>query len=419
MRSVARIQRGTEDFYYGGPNSFAVFAHGMINASILANNMSAAPNGGHIGRVTAIGQILGTIQAADSITEVRSGDQILASISAPNMPPVIEFDSSLATEYPLPALPASVKQDILDAALLVFNELTADKLQIAADIADLIADFATTKATEAAEITQLRADVAAKVAEAITKAQAALLADQTAAATELNTLRELATEMLHNIRQTTAKDKANTISARDAIAQQRDRAYQRALRLRDQAIHLLNSGDAVVGGGVSRSIDRSAHDRARRLEEWSEFVKAMAGNKWLGYRVDLTPPPPPPPIYSVPTSALVSRSREMHAAGLGELHDQRIAEGYDVALSFVGIYDFILRFNPVYNQAVSRWEEEHRVTILGQKMSEDDIGWSKFGRKLDFIGIGLGVVLAQAGDVFRLLAGTADGDGSKGSGLIE
>ncbi|MBC8355771.1 MAG: hypothetical protein H8E66_27660, partial [Planctomycetes bacterium] len=142
--------------------------------------------------------------------------------------------------------------------------------------------------------------------EAITKAQAALLADQTAAATELNTLRELATEMLHNIRQTTARDKANTMEVRDGIAQQRDAVFAATTADKLKQIDYFAAADAKMAEVVSVGLQADQQIRVDRNEGFASFARAMANNRHLGVRADLTPPPPPLPSPSSQNSVGVA-----------------------------------------------------------------------------------------------------------------
>jgi hypothetical protein len=106
-----------------------VQSYGGINAALYAGTDSAYEGEGWLQEVIAWGPIAGDFTSVHSIGTVRSGGAVTASLTAPYVYQVIDYDPDIETAYPFPDLPDSV----LDEVLLAGAEAYAKVLDQAAN----------------------------------------------------------------------------------------------------------------------------------------------------------------------------------------------------------------------------------------------------------------------------------------------
>jgi VCBS repeat-containing protein len=217
---------------YGGDWYYDIFAFGDIDAVITANNPSASPIGGRIGSVGAVGPIDGLIKAAHSIGYVCSGDAITATIIAPYIGSVAEFNSAI-TAIPYPETPDSIKADVLAEAALVYDQVLADKALVAADIADLVVELATVKAEVADSLAEARAKTSASVTDAKLEAQEALDEEVSQEWTELYDASSTAGQVFNALGEALAQGRADLAGAVAAIQAAHAESRTRAEKLRN------------------------------------------------------------------------------------------------------------------------------------------------------------------------------------------
>ncbi len=169
-------QQAIEDDY-----DYVIFSYGTIDAAILAYNTANTLGGGYVGSIGALGSISGTIIGQRMVSLVQSGDAVTAFIQSPTTPTVIEFDSSLATKYPLPAVPDSIKDDVLADLQTAQDQLFADKDQYEQILDDGRSDFNATRQQALSALAQAIAQWSADNSETKADAESSLEDDQDAA----------------------------------------------------------------------------------------------------------------------------------------------------------------------------------------------------------------------------------------------
>ncbi|MFO7905059.1 MAG: hypothetical protein R6U98_20510 [Pirellulaceae bacterium] len=73
---------------------------------------------------------------------VRAGGPVTAPVIAPRVGSIVENDSTIETDHPWPDLPASIVDEILTEGGAAYADVLAARDEMAADIADLLAELA-------------------------------------------------------------------------------------------------------------------------------------------------------------------------------------------------------------------------------------------------------------------------------------
>jgi len=256
-----------------GTDAYDVFSFGTISATINALSPDTIPDGGHIGRVGAWGQIGGHFEAADTIHEVRSGDAVTATLIAPNLPTPIEFDSTIATDHPYPDTPASVVDQVLADAAAEYDLVLATKAQVAADISQLQVDFAADKATEAAALADMIAEIATSVADAITEAADALAADIALGNTHLDTEQSSAQAELTAFQNAVDAAEAAIQAQRNLVKANRNANYDQWTASATQTIADIVTEDGLIAAAVAGIPAESRADIDSRQTRWKDNEK--------------------------------------------------------------------------------------------------------------------------------------------------
>ena len=261
---------------------YGVFSYGNINATIKAENTAEHPDGGHIQSVAAWGPIAGHIEAGDTIHHIRSGDAVTATLIAPNLPTPIEFDSTITTDHPYPATPASVVDQVMAEVADDYALVLATKTQVANDIAQLLADFAADKATGASQLANTIAQVSVAVADALTSAADALAADITGRHTELDAAKDAAAVELVAFQNEINATEASVQVERNLAKAEQDAAYSDAVTLAATIAGNMPQMDANIADMRSSALAQSAARIAQWEQDWyaakAEIVVAGGGS---------------------------------------------------------------------------------------------------------------------------------------------
>jgi len=249
---------------------YGVFSYGTINATIKAENTVGHADGGHIQSVAAWGPIAGHIEAGDTIHYIRSGDAVTATLIAPNLLTLIEFDSTITTDHPYPDTPASVIDQVMAAVADDWALVLATKTQVSNDIAQLFVDFAADKALEAAALADVIAQVSASVANAITEAADALAADIAAGNAELDVAEDAAALELVGFETLVATSQSAVQDRRNQVRQDRQASYDQATTLAAQTQAAMVDADAEIVVLKNEILDLSSQERTQYELDWQQ-----------------------------------------------------------------------------------------------------------------------------------------------------
>jgi len=286
--------------YYYHPYDYDVFSYGSIDAVIVAPNTS----GGKIGGVGAWYEIDGQVRAATSIGTVHAGDEITATIVAPQIGSVIEDDASLRTSHPYPSTPESIKDAVLAEAATVYGEVVAARAEVGTDIEEALAAIAAERVRAFNERSELIAEV--KAANARNKADAAAGLEKARQEAEALVWR-LLSEAMQAV--AAAQGQANaayqTLSQMlDQIKAARNAAYDQAVALWNEEDEALNVADGLMASLRQKVLDGSTKDRQKweetldeRVREVKKAIRDVAlrdirdGLSWAGTALMFTPVP--------------------------------------------------------------------------------------------------------------------------------
>lgn len=158
----------------------SIFSHGSVLAHIQAGSTGAS-GGGNVGTIGAWGPVGGSVTATDTIAGIRSGGAVTATLNAPNVGGITEFDTSLAASTPLPNIPTSSRDELIADVAAAVAQAKSDRANTAAEIENAKTELAAARAQAANQITDLKAEILAEVAE-IQDAAALAIADAQAEA---------------------------------------------------------------------------------------------------------------------------------------------------------------------------------------------------------------------------------------------
>ncbi len=219
-------QQAIQDDY-----DYVIFSYGSIDAAILAYNTANTSNGGYVGSIGALGAIGGTIIGQRAVSLVQSGDAVTAFIQAPNLPTVIEFDSTMATNYPLPAVPDSILNEVLADLQAARDQLFADKDQYEQILDAGRSDFGATRQQALSDLAQAVAQWSADNSETKADAESSLKDDQDAA---IKGLRQKQQEE-HEFMLAAVDGKVDASKKEAAANHNRDQAQRKAARQAKEA----------------------------------------------------------------------------------------------------------------------------------------------------------------------------------------
>jgi len=259
-RNIGRF----EGNYYYDPYDYDVFSYGSIDAVIVAPNTS----GGKIGGVGAWYEIAGQVRAATSIGTVHAGDEITATIVAPQIGSVIEDDASLRTSHPYPSTPESIKDAVLAEAATVYGEVLAARAEVGTDIEEALAAIAADRARAFNDRSEVIAEV--KAANAKNKADAAngLGKAWQEAAVFLAQVRSEAMQALA-VAQAEANAAYQTLTAELArIKALRNAAYDQAVALWNKEERALAKDDQTMAEARLLVLGASIEEKATRDLLW-------------------------------------------------------------------------------------------------------------------------------------------------------
>ena len=252
-----------------------VFAFGEISAQILARNSSQDPYGGTIGTVAAWGPIAGWIEAETSIGLVRSGGAVTAEIRAPLVGAVIENDPSILTDYDYPDVPDSIRDALLAEAAAARAGLLADRDDLAAEIDQLMADFADERNKAFADLATARADIDETIEEIAVAAHEALANDRMAISAAFDEHIDKETEVFDDL-QTLADEMHRVLIRRvELIAQASAARYRQALADRQQLEEKFGEADAQIADHRDQDSAAVAGGKENRNQDWEEFQRSL------------------------------------------------------------------------------------------------------------------------------------------------
>ena len=231
--------------YYGnsGAGGQGLFAHGSIDAMLLASDISS---------VQAVGPIDGTFVAQDSISGVSSGGAVSAALSAQNIGAVSEFVTGLSSMVP-PDVPASAKTEVLNDVATARGKVLAGRQQLSDDFDALMDEFATAKSDAAAALSKQQFEIVQENDE--TRSQAK---------TDLNEVRSQAKDKFAEQRK----------SARTREDQQRSRAEASKTAERERIERERNAGTRHYDRSVEAAIKLRKDHEADRSASLDDKVKA-------------------------------------------------------------------------------------------------------------------------------------------------
>jgi hypothetical protein len=231
---------GVDDWTVGGYGEFPdIFSHGAISATISASNPQNLPDGGLVGRVVAAGGIGGSLTAATAILQVRSGAQVTAVINAPLVGSVIEFDGTVATEYPAPSLPPSFVDELLADAAEVFDLATSWRVSLAAELATAVNDLTAARDEAADELAELRDEHDERVDELLTKRELAKIQGLASADAERISQRNLLLDQFTQQKTQADETLAEIEAARDDLKAQRQANFDSFAAQREEILDLM------------------------------------------------------------------------------------------------------------------------------------------------------------------------------------
>jgi hypothetical protein len=231
---------GIDDWTVGGYGEFPdIFSHGAISATISAANPQNLPDGGFVGRVVAAGGIGGAITAATAILQVRSGGQVTAVINAPLVGSVIEFDGTVATEYPAPSLPPSFVDELLADAAEVFDLATSWRVSLAAELATAANDLTAARDEAADELAELRDEHDERVDELLAKRELAKIQGLASADAERISQRNLLLDQFTQQKTQADEMLAEIEAARDDLKARRQANFDSFAAQREEILDLM------------------------------------------------------------------------------------------------------------------------------------------------------------------------------------
>jgi hypothetical protein len=273
-------------------SAYPIFSYGQISADITALNPAGLTGGGRIGPIGAWGAIAGRIEAADTIHEIRSGGPVTATLIAPNVPVPSEFDSTIETDYPLPALPELVVAEILAQAAAEHGAVLATKTQVAAQIADLLADFAAQRAAAASGLADAIAQATAAVTQAVVDAAQALNADFASAGAQLAAEQVLAAADFDAMVQEVIDEEAALQDQRDEAVARRAAVHTAALAFAQQAFAAMIAADTQFEDAQAEAHADAQNANQQRSTDafWDSLKRTLQASPMVG--VYHLPPPP-------------------------------------------------------------------------------------------------------------------------------
>jgi len=374
-----------------GTDAYDVFSFGIINATINALNPDTMPDGGHIGRVGAWGQIGGHFEAADTIHEVRSGDAVTATLIAPNLPTLIQFDSTITTDHPYPDTPASVIGQVLADAAAEYALVLSTKTQVASDIVQLLADFATDKAAEAATLAAAIAQVTADIDDAFAQAVDALSTDIEEGNALLDAARNSAAAELTTLAASVDASQTAIAGERDQVAQERQTAYTNAVQFSADVHAAMAASDADVAAAVAAVNDATLQAREQHRQAWKDRRPQILAATKDGWWIPV-PPPPPKSIENVPKTPkfyLGMLVAAVLAEDMPNLAQAAAQERWQRAVAAVHAYESMAAFVPVLGFLLD----------LGRLVSGEDLFMGRELSGSERFWAGVGVVSGAAGGV--------------------
>ncbi|MFO7905160.1 MAG: hypothetical protein R6U98_21025, partial [Pirellulaceae bacterium] len=129
-----------------------------------------------------------------------------------------ENDSTIETDHPWPDLPASIVDEILTEGGAAYADVLAARDEVAADIADQLAEFAADKAAALDRLAQQKPPTDVAIAETIDEAHEKLAADKHAQAEASQRVAKSSAKEIATVRETGDEAKASMEKARDAFA---------------------------------------------------------------------------------------------------------------------------------------------------------------------------------------------------------
>lgn len=154
-----------------------IFAHGSILAHIQAGTTGG---GGTVGAIGAWGEVAGSITATEAILGIRSAAAVTATLNAPAIGQITEYDTLLISSTPIPDTPSSNRDQLLAELATAIAAIRAEREARSEDIEDMKADLASARSEFANKIADLRSELAAE-AEVVKNEAAIETADAQAA----------------------------------------------------------------------------------------------------------------------------------------------------------------------------------------------------------------------------------------------
>ena len=252
-----------------------VFSHAGIMANLLAGDASVSdPKIGHVREVIAWGSIDQAITATESIDLVRAGGDIDASLNAPVIGSVIENDPTVETDFPLPDVPESIRDEILAELAATLAELEADRADAETEIEDASAAFATSRQETADAINEARGETTAAVGQARTKANEELAEKRAEISESVDDRRESAELRLALTELGIQKDYATLLAKQQEALEDVTEALAESQRAVHEAESALQLADDDMQQSASAAVVNARTEYVRRTNDYNALKDA-------------------------------------------------------------------------------------------------------------------------------------------------